>query len=242
MVCVCCYFCCIANTEAPCFQKLKKYATDAIAFITLELIPWQSTVKSVRYGAMKGTVKIGVMGAKGSFSEEAGRTYAAKAGLKKFSIEYLVSAENVLTHLEKASIDIGIFPIENSNGGIVLEAVHAMAAHRFKIKKIFEIDVHHNLLVKKGVTADKIKTITSHDQAIKQCRMYLKRRWPKVKIKEYMDTAKAAEDLAGGKLPSSTAVIAARAAAQVYKLDILEESIQDLKFNYTSFIAAERIK
>lgn len=186
-------------------------------------------------------VKIGVMGAKGSFSEEAGRTYAAKAGLKKFSIEYLVSAENVLAQLEKGGVGVGIFPIENSNGGIVLEAVHAMAKHNFSIKKIFEIDVHHNLLVKKGTKADKIQTITSHDQAIKQCRMYLKRVWPKVKIKEYADTAKAAADLAGGKLPSSTAVIAARAAAQVYKLDILEESIQDLKFNYTSFIAAERL-
>ena len=63
-------------------------------------------------------------------------------------------------------------------------------------------------------------------------------KWPKVKIKEYEDTAKAAADLASGKLPASTAVIASRAAASVYKLDILEESIQDLKFNYTSFIAA----
>lgn len=187
-------------------------------------------------------MKIGVMGAKGSFSEEAGRTYAHKAGLKKFELDYLVTAENVLSALEDGRIDIGIFPIENSNGGIVLEAVHAMAGHRFKIKKIFEIDVHHNLLVKKGVTADKIKMITSHDQAIKQCRMYLKRVWPKVKIKEYADTAKAAADLANGTLPPSTAVIAARAAAQVYKLDILEESIQDLKFNYTSFIAAEKMK
>jgi prephenate dehydratase len=187
-------------------------------------------------------VKIGVMGAKGSFSEEAGRTYAHKAGIKKYELHYLISAENVLTQLEDGTIDIGVFPIENSNGGIVLEAVHAMAKHRFSIRKIFEIDVHHNLLVKKGTTADKIKTITSHDQAIKQCRMYLKRIWPKVKIKEYVDTAKAAEDLASGKLPASTAVIAARAAASVYKLDILEESIQDLKFNYTSFLAVEKMK
>lgn len=191
---------------------------------------------------ISNSVKIGVMGAKGSFSEEAGRSYAQKAGLKKFTILYLISAENVLAHLEEGGIDIGIFPIENSNGGIVIEAVHAMAAHRFKIRKMFDIDVHHNLLVKKGVTADAIKTITSHDQAIKQCRMYLKRAWPKVKIKEYIDTAKAAEDLASGKLPASVAVIAARAAAQVYKLDILEESIQDLKFNYTSFIVAEKLK
>jgi prephenate dehydratase len=188
-------------------------------------------------------MKIGVMGAKGSFSEEAGRTYAKKhAHLKKFEILYLITAENVLSELGKGGIDIGIFPIENSNGGIVLEAVHAMAKHNFHIKKMFEIDVHHNLLVKKGTTAEKVKQIVSHDQALKQCRTYLRRVWPKVKIKEYMDTAKAAEDLAKGKLPASTGVVASRMAAEVYKLDILDESIQDLKFNYTVFIAAERLK
>jgi len=188
-------------------------------------------------------MKIGVMGAKGSFSEEAGRDYAKKwLKTKRFTLNYLVSAENVLSALEKGDVDIGVFPIENSNGGIVLEAVHAMSKHNFSIKRIFEIDVHHNLLVKNGATADSIKTIVSHDQALKQCRMYLKRIWPKVKIEAYADTAKAAEDLASGKLPKTTAVIASRAAATMYKLKVLEESIQDLKFNYTSFIAAEKSK
>lgn len=186
-------------------------------------------------------MKIGVMGAKGSFSEEAARVYAKKhANLKKFELLYLVSAENVLSELGKGHIDLAIFPIENSNGGIVLEAVHAMAKHNFHIKKIFEIDIHHCLLVKNGVTADRIKTIVSHDQALKQCRMYLRRVWGKTKLKEYADTAKAAEDLAKGKLPISTAVIASRPAAQLHRLKIMEESIQDLKFNYTSFIAATR--
>lgn len=187
-------------------------------------------------------MKIGVMGAKGSFSEEAGRTYAKKwLKNKRFSIEYLVSAENVLSAVEEGSVDVGIMPIENSNGGIVIEAVYAMAKHRFQIKKMFEIDVHHCLLVKNGATAGSIKTIVSHDQALKQCRMYLKRRWPKVKLQEYADTAKAAEDLASGKLPKSCAVVASRNAAEAYGLSVLEESIQDLKFNYTSFIVAVRI-
>lgn len=188
-------------------------------------------------------MKIGVMGAKGSFSEEAARAYAKKhLNARRFELNYLISAENVLSELEKGSIDIGVFPIENSNGGVVIEAVYAMAGHRFAIKKMFDIDIHHNLLVKNGVTANEIKTIVSHDQALKQCRMYLKRVWPKVKLKEYADTAQAAEDLAKGKLPKGTAVIASRAAAEIYKLGIFEESIQDLKFNYTTFLAAVRLK
>ena len=185
-------------------------------------------------------LKIGISGAKGSFSEEAVRTYARKlnGSLGRYQIEYLVSVENVLAALENDSVHLGIFPIENSNGGVVLEAVHAMSRHNFEIKKIFEIDVHHNLLVKRGVTAEHVRVITSHDQAIRQCRTYLRRKWPNIDHKDYADTAKAAEDLASGKLSDSTAVIASLAAAEIYGLDILEESIQDLKFNYTSFIAA----
>lgn len=183
---------------------------------------------------------IGVSGVRGSFSEEAARAYAHKAGLKHYKVAYLVTVENVLAALEAQEITLGIFPIENSNGGIVIESVHAMSKHRFSIKKLFEIEVVMNLLVKKRTTAHQIKRITSHDQALKQCRLYLKRKWPKVKVAEYPDTAKAAEDLAKGLLPASTAVIASRAAAQLNKLDILEESIQDLKYNYTSFIAAAK--
>ena len=188
-------------------------------------------------------MKIGVSGVGGSFSEEAARTYVKKwLKNKRFSIEYLVSAENVLNAIEDDAIDLGIFPIENSNGGIVIEAVYAMAKHRFAVKKIFEIDVHQNLMATNGIRAKDIKTIASHDQALKQCRMYLKRTWPRVKWQEYPDTAKAAKDLASGVLPKTTAVIASRAAAPLYKLAILEESIQDLKFNYTSFVAAERVR
>ncbi len=183
---------------------------------------------------------IGIMGAKGSFSEEAARTYLEKEG-KTAELAYLVSAENVLTALEKGEIDLGIFPIENSNGGVVIEAVHAMAKHRFEVQKMFEIDIHQNLLVKRGVNAEQITSVTSHDQALKQCRMYLKRRWPGIELTEYADTAKAAADLAEGVLPETTAVIASRAAATLYDLDILEESIQDLKFNYTSFVVAQKV-
>lgn len=164
--------------------------------------------------------------------------YMGKEGVSA-ELEYLVSAERVLTALEEGVIDTGIFPIENSNGGIVIEAVYAMARHRFTVEKMFEIDVHQNLMALPGTNPDQVTEITSHDQALKQCRMYLKRKWPGVEIAEYMDTAKAAEDLAAGILPPTTAVIASKAAAQLYGLDILEESIQDLKFNYTSFVVAK---
>lgn len=187
-------------------------------------------------------MKIGLMGDKGSFSEQAARNYGNEHHANSFELDYLINAERVLSALEAGEIDRGIFPIENSNGGIVIEAVYAMAAHRFEIERLFEIEVKHNLLVKKGTKAADITAITSHDQAIKQCRMYLKRVWPQVDVHVYADTALAAKDVSLGVLPPTTAAIASRGAAELYGLDILEEGIQDLKFNYTTFIAAQRAK
>ncbi|MBP9668748.1 MAG: prephenate dehydratase [Candidatus Pacebacteria bacterium] len=184
-------------------------------------------------------MKIGIMGEQGSFSEQAARTYCSENPSFACEIDYLVNAERVLSALESGAIDRGIFPIENSNGGIVLEAVHAMSKHNFDIEKMFEIEVKHNLLVFPGMKAADITVITSHDQAIKQCRMYLKRVWPHVDIQVYADTALAAKDIKNGILPPTTAAIASKGAADLYGLDVLDEGIQDLKFNYTTFIAAK---
>ncbi len=186
-------------------------------------------------------MKIGISGAHGSFSEEAAATYVRNEKIEGAEIVPLVSVEGVLSALEAGSIDTGIFPVENSNGGIVIEAVYAMAKHLFSVEKMFEIDVHQNLLVLPGTNPEQITKIASHDQALKQCRMYLKRKWPGVDLVPYPDTAKAAEDLANGTLSKDTAAIASKRAAELYKLDILEESIQDLKFNYTSFVVAKKM-
>lgn len=180
------------------------------------------------------------MGARGSFSEQAGEEYIRLEKLATAEIIPLISAETVLTAVEEETVDKGVFPIENSNGGIVIEAVHAMAKHRFTIERMFDYDVHHMLLVRQGITASHIKTITSHDQALKQCRMYLKRVWPEVDIAEFIDTAAAAKALHDGELPDTTAVIAPKRCADLYGLEILEKSIQDLKFNFTTFVVATK--
>ncbi len=183
---------------------------------------------------------VGVSGKKGSFSEEAAEYYLKRIGKKNYRLLYLTSVENVLSALEREKIDLGIFPIENSNGGIVYEAVQAMSRHNFNIKKFFEIDIQHCLLVLPQTLPQQITGIASHPQALKQCRMYLKRKWPKMELIEWKDTALAAKNLAEGKMPSSTAVIAPERSAELYNLDILESGIQDLKFNFTTFLAVEK--
>jgi len=185
-------------------------------------------------------IKIGVAGMKGSFSEEAASYYCNKENITDYELVYLTSVNNVLESLDKGESDLGVFPIENSNGGIVYEAVDAMSKHVFNIQKLFEIDVQHCLHVLPGKKSSDITQIVSHPQALKQCRMYLKSKWGNVELKEYSDTASSAKDISEGKLPETSAAIAPRICSELYGLEILEESIQDLKFNFTTFIAANK--
>jgi prephenate dehydratase len=155
-------------------------------------------------------------------------------------LEYLLNVENVLTALDKGEVNQAVFPIENSNGGIVYEAVYAMSRHTFEIEKIFEIDIQMNLHVLPGTRSSAIEKIVSHPQALKQCRMYLRRKWPEVELDEYSDTASAARALREGKVAPTCAVIAPRICSELYNLELLEERIQDLKFNFTTFIVARK--
>jgi prephenate dehydratase len=184
-------------------------------------------------------IKIGVSGNKGSFSEEAANHYCQENKIVEYKLEYLISVDKVLSALKNKEIDKGIFPIENSNGGIVYEAVYAMAKYTFTIENMYEIDIKMNLLVLPGTNPEDIKKIASHPQALKQCRMYLKRKWETIELEDYSDTASAANDLGQGKLDKNVAVIAPKICAELYNLELLEEGIQDLKFNFTTFIAAK---
>jgi len=183
--------------------------------------------------------QIAISGIAGSFSEEAAQKFLSEAKVIA-NIAYATTACATFESVATGKTQYGLVPLENSNGGIVLETVSAAADFLYHIERIFEIDVQQNLIVKPGVSRDHIKTIVSHHQALAQCKFYLRRNWPAAEHIEYADTALAAKDLAAGRLPADAGIIASRAAAELYKLKILEPSIQDLKFNFTSFMAISK--
>ena len=181
-------------------------------------------------------ISIGIQGAKGSFSEEAAIRFAENHGIKEYKIKYLISSESVLSNVENSGIDYGIFAMENAQGGVVIESVEALANHRCKIIEMFQIPIEQNLLGLKGINIGDITQIHSHQQALRQCKNYLSDNfWTRPLIEED-DTAEAARRLSEKKLPETAAVIANRSCAELYGLEILQESIHDLKHNLTLFI------
>ncbi len=184
---------------------------------------------------------IGIQGIEGSFSEEAAKSYCQKFGITDFELEYLISSMNVLDGLTKKTIDTGIFAMENAQGGVVIESVEALAKNQCKIIDMFYVEISQNLLAKDNIALGDIEEIHSHEQALKQCKDYLAEKFWSKKLVEEDDTAKAAQDLAEGKLPDHVGVIASRNSAERYGLNILENDIHDLKKNLTLFLAVERI-
>jgi len=185
--------------------------------------------------------KIGIQGIEGSFSEEAAKSYCQKFGITDFELAYLVSSMNVLDGLTEKTIDTGIFAMENAQGGVVIESVEALAKNQCKIIDMFYVEISQNLLAKDHIALGDIEEIHSHEQALKQCKDYLAEKFWSKKLVEQDDTAKAAQDLAKGKLPNHVGVIASKNSAEKYGLNILESDIHDLKKNLTLFLAVERI-
>ena len=181
-------------------------------------------------------VKIGIQGAKGSFSEIAGETFARNHGIENFEIVFQISSEMVLKGVENGATEYGVFAMENAQGGVVIESVEALAAHKCKIVEMFHIMISQNLLALEDIYLGDITEIHSHQQALRQCRNYLSEHFWTRPLIEADDTAEAARRLSEGKLTKTAGVIGNKACAELYGLKIIELDIHDLKNNLTLFL------
>ena len=97
--------------------------------------------------------------------------------------------------------------------------------------------VEHNLIARPEAEMKNIKSVRSHAQAIGQCQKIIMNNKYKTIISA--DTAGSAKDLAEGN-DNSIAAIASKLSAEIYKLKILKENIEDEKGNVTRFLVMGR--
>ncbi len=155
---------------------------------------------------------------------------------KDFELVPLVTPDRVMDALKKGEIDYGVLAAKNNTAGIVMETFEEVISKNVECIFAQVMPIHHCLFVK-DVTVSKahVKTIASHPQGIKQCLGNIQEHYPDALTKGMEDTALAAERLAKGEYPKSTAVLCTAEAGKRSGLYMLEENFEDANDNCTEF-------
>ena len=177
--------------------------------------------------------KVACQGIEGAYSQQAcDRLFSLP------DIMYFRNFEGVFQAIESGFCQYGVLPIENSANGSVTQVYDLMRSHRFHIVRSIKMKVDHRLLANPGVKLSDIKEVVSHQQALGQCSLFLKK-LPNVKITMCENTAVAAKMVheSGRK---DIAAISSRGCDELYGLDVVEENIANSDSNFTRFICIAR--
>ena len=129
-----------------------------------------------------------------------------------------------------------VLPIENSIEGAVNTTLDLLIHETpLRIAGELALPVRHFLVTRPGVRFDNIQVVTSHPQALGQCRRFLDRCLPDVEQVANLSTAGAVREVAQGTDDHRAAIGTAR-AAELYGGAILAHDIQDTHLNVTRFV------
>ncbi len=138
-----------------------------------------------------------------------------------------------MEEVEQGKAELAMIPLENSTAGRVEEIYRLIPQMSLHIVEEHFETVNHCLMAPPGTAKETIRTVYSHPQALAQCAENIRRMG--VKPMATLDTAGAAVQVQR-EADSSQAAIASSLAADLYRLEILEDNFQDLSGNTTRFI------
>lgn len=178
--------------------------------------------------------RISIQGVKGCFHEQAARLFYQSRGHDVPDIVECLTFDDLYVSMDKGESDAAIMAIENTVSGGLLPNFELLRKYDRKIKGEVFLRIQQNLMALPGQTIEDIKEVRTHYMAINQTREFFKN-CPWIRLVESEDTAKSAADVAQNGLMGVGAV-ASELAADLYGLDILAESIETYKQNFTRFL------
>lgn len=171
------------------------------------------------------------LGPRGSFSEEAALMRADEADtLPRVSFPAAVAA------VESGLATEAVLPIENSIEGSVTPNLDLLIHETpLRITGELMLPVRHFLVAREGVALEEITVVSSHPQALGQCRHFLERYLPNAAKEATLSTSGAVQE-AAESTEGTRAGIGPLRAAELYGGTILAHDIQDQRGNVTRFI------
>ncbi len=178
--------------------------------------------------------KIAIQGVKGCFHEQAARLFYENDGLDGHETVECYTFDELYESMDNGTADAAVMAIENTVSGGLLPNFELLRKYDRKIKGEVFLRIQQNLMALPGQKIEDIKEVRTHYMAINQTREFFKN-YPWIRLVESEDTAKSAADVAEQGLLGVGAV-ASTLAADLYNLDILAESIETYKQNFTRFL------
>ncbi len=149
----------------------------------------------------------------------------------------VASFEDVFEAVEQGKVKYGLIPIENSQAGRVAEIHNLLPASKVHIVAEHIEPIEHHLYGVKGAAIADVKDVFSHNQALMQCRSFLREHG--LTPHAHSNTATAAQEVAQAGDKSKAAICSAL-AGELYQLERLAEKINDAQDNATLFITIAR--
>ncbi|MCI1639947.1 MAG: prephenate dehydratase [Bacteroidales bacterium] len=181
--------------------------------------------------------KVAIQGYSGCFHEQAARKYYRQLGTVPEIVE-CSTFDDVYKSVAAGKADAAVVAIENTVSGGLLRNFELLRKYGKKIKGEVYLRIKQNLMALPGQKIDDIKEVRTHYMAINQTRDFFESNCPWIKMVESEDTAKSAAEIARGNIYGVGAV-ASSLAAELYGLQILRESIETYKENFTRFLVMD---
>lgn len=224
-----------SSREQEVINKNLEYITDEnIKQYYVNFLQKTMDVSKQYQASLLNGLKVAYSGVKGAFAYIAAKKMFPNANYVSYT-----SFGEAYKACENGECDVCVLPLENSYAGEVGLVMDLMFSGSLYINQVYELEVNHNLVVKKGTKIENIKTIYSHKQALDQCSDFINEH--KFDAIEAPNTAWAAKYVSEQE-DNTIAAIASLDTAFLYDLEILQKNINISNVNTTRFGAFCRCK
>lgn len=178
-------------------------------------------------------MECGYLGPEGSYSY-----LALKEAFPQLEPVACSSFMEILEKLENKALAYGILPVENSTEGAVTSVMDSLLdLKEIVIQEEVTYHIRHHLFNTSGQLSE-VEYVISHPQALEQCRGFLRKNYPHVKLINSESTSGAC--LQAQQKGRKYAAVASMWAGTHNGLKVACQDIQDNRFNQTRFVLLGR--
>lgn len=178
--------------------------------------------------ALEDSMTVAYLGPRGTFSEEA----VSKHFGGVTSTHPCASIDEVFRRVETGGAGYGVVPVENSTEGAIGRTLDLLLSTPAKVCGEIVLPVRQCLMSRAKRVAD-VRRVYSHAQSLAQCQQWLARHVPAAERVPVVSNAEAARLAARER---AAAAVGPKAAAAIYRLNVLARNVEDEPRNTTRFL------